>query len=49
MKGAPSADQDEDEDNGRSPASYEDDGGNTAQNARNAIASDVIGVPHGSL
>jgi hypothetical protein len=37
MKEAPSADEDEDEDDGNSPASYEDDGGNTAHNARSAV------------
>jgi hypothetical protein len=37
MKGAPSADEDEDEDDSSLPSSHEDDGGNTAQNARNAV------------
>jgi hypothetical protein len=35
MQGAPTAN--EDEDDGNSSASYEDDGGNTAHNARNAV------------
>jgi hypothetical protein len=37
MKGAPPIDEDDDEDDGESQASYEDDGGNAAQNARSAV------------
>jgi hypothetical protein len=32
MNGVPTADEDEDEEDGHSPASYDDDGGNTAHN-----------------
>ena len=39
MQGAPTAD--EDEDDGDSPASYEDDGGNTAHNPRSAVIGRV--------
>jgi hypothetical protein len=41
MQGAPTADEDEDEDDGNSPASYEDDGGNTAHNPRSAVIGRV--------
>ena len=37
MQGAPPADEDEDEEDGNSPANYDDDGGNTAHNPRNAV------------
>ena len=36
-QGAPPADEDEDEEDGNSPANYDDDGGNTAHNPRNAV------------
>ena len=37
LKKSPSADDDENEDDGNSPSSYESDGGNTAQSARSAV------------
>jgi hypothetical protein len=41
INGAPPVDEDEDEDDGNSSASYEDDGGNTAHNARTAVIGSV--------
>src|SRR5215469_15336740 len=43
--GAPTADEDEDGDDGNSPASYDDDGGNTALTGRLSTDADKAGRP----